>query len=823
MSGTPETPHPFDQIYNVDRLTDLFQRFFDLTGLGCGILDAEGALRAYSGERSLCRDFLFREPTAEGVCLLLHPIRDTDTATGMHLRHCRGGLQHALYPVRYGDHLLAVVFLGQFLTAPPDPATARERAQRLGHDPAAYLEALSRVPVMDPERLKRTMDFFQTLVDQLTILGVARLEALLHEQRIQVERQRFRSIFEGSADPIAILDTNRNFVDVNPALVLQFGQPRDRLLGQNARSIHISPSHAETFAAMAYPAVAEHGHWRGQWPLRDRQGRVRDVELAISALPPGERGTEYVVLLRDMTEYNATRHTLEATLEEMRTIFDNQLIGVSFTRDGVIERINARGAEILGGSPTELVGRHSREMDPDPASDGPPPSNRFLYGVDEQGRLTDETLLRRIDGQEVWIRASGKLLDLGDTDHGVIWVFDDITDRRRMEQERQRAADRAEAANQAKSAFLATMSHEIRNPLSGMLAMIQLALEGLPDNEARDCLTAAMASGRSLLGVLGEVLDLSKVEAGRLELNEEDFAPRELVRSVLASFTAQAREKGLALHDQVAPAVPDRLRGDPGRLRQMLANLVGNALKFTERGGVDLSMTRLSGRPDEVRLLVCVQDTGVGIPEADQPKVFERFGQADGPRRQLGTGLGLDITRRLVNLMGGEITLHSEPGEGTLVCFSIRLAPAATPAAGPAPAEGDSAPAPTARVLVAEDNRVNQIAVRRFLERRGHQVVCVEDGQQAVDRVQQERFDVVLMDIQMPVLDGEEATRRIRDLPPPAGTVPIVALTAHAMKGDRDRFLALGMDDYLDKPVDLARLNVLVSAYAARAREDAHG
>ena len=824
MTTTPDTPRPFDQIYNIGRLTELFQRFFDLTGLGCGILDAEGTMRASSGERALCRDFLFREPGTEGECLLLNPIQHLTTVPGMQLRPCRGGLQHALYPVRYGNQLLAVVFLGQFMTAPPDPEQAEKRACRLGHDPAAYLASLQRVPVLDSDRLKRTMDFFQTLVDQLTILGVARLEALLHEQRIQVERQRFRSLFEGSADPIAILDADRIFVDVNPALVLQLGLPRDRIIGQSARSIHISPSHAETFAAKAYPVVAERGFWRGQWPLRDVHGHIRDVEMTISALPPGEHGAEFVVLLRDMTEYNATRKALETTLEEMRTIFDNQLIGVSLTRDGVIERINSRGAEILGGTPEELLGKHARELDPAPASNPPvpaPPSDRFLSSVDEQGRFTDETLLRRLDGQEVWIRASGKLMDLEGPNKDIIWVFDDVTDLRRMDQERQHAAARAEAANQAKSAFLATMSHEIRNPLSGMLAMLQLALEEPLGDETRDCLNAALASGRGLLGVLGEVLDLAKVESGHLELSQEDFDPRALVHSVLAAFKAQAREKGLTLADEVAPDVPARLCGDPGRLRQMLSNLVGNALKFTEHGGVTLHVARLGGRPEEVRLLVCVQDTGVGIAEEDLPKIFERFGQASGPGRHLGAGLGLDITRRLVNLMGGDIALHSEPGEGTLACFSIRLTEAQALAAPAAPAARAGSAA--AHVLVAEDNRVNQIAVRRFLERRGHMVVCVDNGQQAVDQVQQESYDVVLMDIQMPVMDGEEATRRIRALPAPVGSVPIVALTAHAMKGDRDRFLALGMNDYLDKPVDLDRLDALVTGFAARRAETPRG
>jgi PAS domain S-box-containing protein len=401
----------------------------------------------------------------------------------------------------------------------------------------------------------------------------------------------------------------------------------------------------------------------------------------------------------------------------------------------------------------------------------------------------------------------------------------DLTERKRTEEalrrsevEQRRAREQAEAANRAKSAFLATTSHEIRTPMNGVLGMLQLLEESPLDDRQRAWVDMASQSARSLLAIIDDILDLSKVEAGRMELESAPFDPSRITEDAVALFRERAAQKALSLELMFEDMLPDFLVGDAGRLLQILNNLIGNAIKFTERGGVQVRVSAQRGSGAACLLGVRVRDSGIGMEAAVQRRLFTPFMQADAgtTRRFGGTGLGLAICRRLAELMGGHIDVSSAPGKGSEFHVEIPFAVAAE--AAPAPRADDAAepplPAPGGtrsdqerrllRALLVEDNPINQAVAGAMLEKLGVTVITAVNGAEALERLAHDpAIDIVFMDVQMPVMDGFDATRRLRALELKQGRsrVPVIALTANAMAHDRDACLTAGMDDFVPKPM----------------------
>ena len=494
----------------------------------------------------------------------------------------------------------------------------------------------------------------------------------------------------------------------------------------------------------------------------------------------------------------------------LRTLVDN-LPDFIYAKDAECRFLlaNASVARHMGTSPDNLLGKSDFDFFP--------PDLAEAYCEDERKVMrSGEALINR---EEAGLDANGNAMTLLTTKVplrdeqgkvvGILGIGRDITARVKVEAEVRAAREAAEAANRSKSDFLANMSHEIRTPMNGVLGMAELLLETRLDDEQREFTETIRGSGEALLTVINDILDFSKIEAGKLQLESIDMDVRNPVDEVARLLAIQAQAKGLAITVSYDASLPASVLGDPNRLRQILLNLGGNAVKFTSAGEVGIEVSVVEACAQGVLVRFEVHDCGIGIPRERLEALFKPFSQVDASttRRFGGTGLGLSIVRRLVELMNGTCGVESELGVGSRFWFTARFGASAarrpaTQVAEPQRLTGRRMNVPQRRLLIAEDNVVNQRVASRMLEKMGYFVDVVGNGQQAVAAWARGGYDAILMDCQMPEMDGYAATREIRRQESDGAHIPIIALTAHAIKGADDECFAAGMDHYVTKPID---------------------
>ena len=616
-----------------------------------------------------------------------------------------------------------------------------------------------------------------------------------------------------SPDVITLTDLQTGrYAMVNRTFERQTGYSATEVVGRTAVELGVwrNPKDRERFVA----AIRDQGQVQDM-PTEFATKSGGTLSMRVSGARFAMDRREYLVInARDVTEAERERQQRDAILQ-------NASIGIAVTRDQRFVVTNPRFEQMYGWPFGALIGQSGRvvwDSDEDYQRIG-----ATLGPILARGESAEiEIQARRFDGSTFLGRITGKAIDPSHPARGgTIWIVDDITERRQVEQALARARDAAEAANRAKSAFLANTSHELRTPLNQLIGLARMAAAPeTAEDRRRQYLSQMGDAAQALSDIIANVLDLSKIEAGKLELEVVAFDLGELLRGMQRAYATLADPKPIVLRLELGEGTEGMVSGDLLRTRQILNNYLGNALKFTTTGEVRLRAQRL----DAGRVRFEVHDTGPGIDESTQARLFRPFTQADESttRRYGGSGLGLSICRELATLMGGEVGVHSRPGEGS--CFWAELPLPATTVLTPDPAAAVPAQGSLegASVLMVEDNPVNMLIAATMLEQWGVRIEQAADGQQAVQAVQRRAqngtlFDAVLMDVQMPVMSGHEATRVLRrDYGPEQ--LPIIALTAAALVSERDQALAAGMNDFLTKPIDAQRLQQALLRWVAARR-----
>ncbi|MCQ4087044.1 ATP-binding protein [Saccharibacillus sp. JS10] len=652
-------------------------------------------------------------------------------------------------------------------------------------------------------------------------------EQQMERLRLGVAARQLEQIIANHFDPICLFNEKGILVRVNPAFEKVFGWDSDDCKGMSETEIRskiglrsvikdeLPPlSQADILPDPSIPAEeAQHT----EATAIARSGQKLNIHVTEFALGEAEQPSGYAVIYRDITDFRYAERKLQESIERYTSLKRHNHDAVfSINSEGFIINTNPAAEKLIGFSIKEMIGLRFSDW----LVEGT--MNDILKNeVNGDDSVRPSVRIASQNGSQLEVLTSIAPIIVGGQQIGIYILVKDITEHKKLLIEKQAA----EEMNQVKSDFLAMMSHEIRTPMNGVISLTQLLLEtdGLT-NQQLEYIDVIRRSGDSLLGIINDILDFSKIEAGKTTLQKEPMNLREDVARSFDILLADSRKKKLELGLSVAPQVPDLVMGDPNKLRQILVNLVGNAIKYTEKGGVFVSVEKQDGAPEGwVRLEFRIRDTGVGIPEVQTEHLFDPFYQLDNymTRKTEGSGLGLAITKRLIELMNGTIGVQSKVGEGTVFRFTIEMQlpdfieTPETPVQASTPAAESLIPL---RILVVEDNKVNQLVMDRLLKRLGYTSDLAEDGIKALERAEQYTYDLILMDVRMPRMDGFETTKRIRENPKRYGSPYIIAVTANAVRGDRERCLDAGMDDYLKKPIDTKQLTLLLSQVQSTIR-----
>jgi PAS domain S-box-containing protein len=671
--------------------------------------------------------------------------------------------------------------------------------------------------------LARSMDRMAQNLEQDRAALVAAKDALAREASRRV------ALMDATSDGIVIIDHEHRVLEANRRFATMLGYAPEEVLGLYTWDYEAVYSEEEIRRNFSPPGRVE-GVFETCHKRKD--GTTFPVEVNVCGSDIfGE--SLFIAVVRDATARKAVERALQESEERYRTLFESSLDAIAL-QEGLPPRyiwVNPAFC-MLFGYDAETIANMSPEtaLTLIYADDRETVRNNIaqrLGGGLDAGR--DCYRICRADGRIRWVEVTGRRLRLSDRPMHMS-IYRDVTEEQERAELLATAKEQAEAASRAKSEFLANMSHEIRTPLNGIVAILQLMEASSLDVQQAGYARMALTASRRLTRLLSDILDISRVEAGKMALVQAPFNIRRAVSEICELLQPANDQSGILCHVSIDARIPEIVVGDCARLQQVLTNLAGNALKFTRQGSVTIEAYPLpetgQGRP---RILFGVHDTGIGIPEDKLDLLFEPFSQVDqGYRRDYqGAGLGLAICKRLVGLMGGSISIESEPGVGSSVYFCVTLGHPSLADPRPADVLGRQPVPGSLRLLLVEDETLSGLAIQSMLRKRGHTVTVAVNGREALEKMASGPFDLVFMDVQMPVMDGLEATRRIRagEVGLQAASTPIIAMTAYAMPGDRERLLLAGMDGYVSKPVDLEALSEAMTTALARqaAREPAPG
>jgi PAS domain S-box-containing protein len=651
----------------------------------------------------------------------------------------------------------------------------------------------------------------------LRLYGSARDITATRENAVALRaaEQTYRTVFNAVNDAIFILEPASGMIlDCNKQALQLFARPRDQLIGTTP--VQLSSPEDSNFgheqAHQVMQAATEGVPQRFEWLCTrpDTSTFWGDVSLRVADINGRQR---LLAVVRDISERKAQDSILRESEHRFRALVENipHLPVQGYDSDRKVIFWNQASEEFYGYSREEAMGNKLEDLII------PPFMREGVVQAVQQ--WLDKGIV--IPAGELQLQTkSGALVDvyschamLGNTrgECEMYCVDLDITQQKQAALELQRTRDAAQAATIAKNEFLANMSHEVRTPLNGIMGVSQLIRTTALSEEQLDYMNMLDSSARNLLALINDILDISKIEAGSLALNLTAFSPGKLLREVASIYEKQAEEKGINLEIKLADDLPAALIGDQLRLKQVLINLLGNAIKFTSQGGVTVTVSRLSDQPEGFLLCFEVADSGIGMSIETMQKIFNPFTQADASTARLhgGSGLGLAICRRLSELMGGSIRVESSLGHGSR--FSIELpfgcydsGELVVPSEAPVLETGTLQPL---LILLVEDQEVNRTFVQRLLERQGHQIIPAVDGLMALELLERGTYDLMLLDIQMPGMGGEEVLARLRQGEQDSGAhLPTIALTAHALSGDKEKLIESGFDGYVAKPIQMGLL-----------------
>jgi len=688
---------------------------------------------------------------------------------------------------------------------------------------------------------------------------------MTERNKLEDSWRKYAFIANSSREFMTLIDKQYRYEAVNESYCQAHKLSRDKIIGHDVSEIwgsdtykHIIKNHLdECFSGNEV-------HYEAWFQFQNQERRYYSVRYYCYR-DEHEDPTHVAVVSRDITAQQLALEALERSENRYRLLVEemDDLV-MKIDMNGQILFVNHAVEKLFGKTPNQYIGQNAFEY-LEPKDRESAKSNVAKWINEKQKHVVVENQMRIHDNRIkyfLWninfhcdkdddiptlhciardvtdLKKAGKILQTAHDDleqrvevrtselkKANEQLIKEIEERKQAEKalvdsenKLKKAKEEAEHANSSKSIFLANMSHEIRTPISGIIGASEMLLLSSLTNDQKDTIGMIKNSAASLLTIINDILDLSKIEAQKLEIHREDFDLYESLKNHLKPFSVEVHQKGLEMTLNILPDVPQYLRGDPHRLGQVLRNIVGNALKFTDHGQILITVKNVYNHTYPVHILFTVSDTGQGIPENMIPELFKTYSQVDtSPEKQRkGTGLGLSISKKIVELMGGKIWAESKPGEGSTFYFTVVFDKARGKIPQKPPGiqyEIDRQQMAPLRILLAEDNKLNQKFVSCLLNQSGHQVFCVDDGSEVVEAMEQMMFDLILMDVQMPELDGVSATRMIRSSQNSKinSDIPIIALTAYAMKGDRERFINAGMDDYITKPVNFNELKWIMT------------